>query len=233
MISLTVYTIYGGIIDKEEVEIADEIDTFFNSVKKELGNREIDAVVRESIKYKINDIDISNNTADVEIEITGLDLAQSFYELDMYHTFYREFSLRSSLLFTEPIMDTYEVYTYILNKNKKNTQTSNLKLQLNKSDGSWNVINRDDVFLSIEKNSIDMKIITEKAYENLEKARETAREKYLQEESTELTFEEYWANYLFEFITNRGYVTQFPFEDQQFSNRSEQGRLFLRPTVKM
>ncbi len=217
MISLTVYTIYGGIIDKEEVEVSNAIDTFFNSIKKELGNRAIDAVVRESIKYKINDIDISNNTANAEIEITGLDLAQSFYELDMYHTFYREFSLNSSLLFTEPIMDTYEVYTYILNKNKKNTQTSNLKLQLNKSDSIWSVINREDVFLSIEKSSIDMKTISEKAYDNLEKAREMAREKYLQEENTELTFEEYWANYLFDFINNRGYVTQFLFEDQQFN----------------
>jgi len=217
MISLTVYTIYGGIIDKEEVEVSNAIETFFNSIKKELGNRAIDAVVRESIKYKINDIDISNNTANAEIEITGLDLAQSFYELDMYHTFYREFSLNSSLLFTEPIMDTYEVYTYILNKNKKNTQTSNLKLQLNKSDSIWSVINREDVFLSIEKSSIDMKAISEKAYDNLEKAREMAREKYLQEENTELTFEEYWANYLFDFINNRGYVTQFLFEDQQFN----------------
>lgn len=216
MISLTVYTIYGGIIDKEEIEITNAIDAFFNTVKRELGNRAIDIVVRENIKYKINNMDIGNNTANAEIELTGLDLAQSFYEMDMYHTFYREFSLNSGLLFTEPIMDIYEVYTYILSKNEKNTQTSNLNLQLNKSDGIWNVINRSDVFRAIEKSSVDLKIITEKAYENLEKAREMTRERYLQEENTELTFEEYWANYLLDFIINGGYVTQFPFNDQKF-----------------
>ncbi len=217
MISLTVYTIYGGITDKEEIEITNAIDAFFNTIKKELGNRAIDVAVRESIKYKIDNIDIDNNTATAEIELTGLDLAPSFYELDMYHTFYREFSLNSGLLFTEPIMDIYKVYTYILNKNQKNTQTSNFKLQLNKSDNIWNVANKNDVFRAIEKSSVDLQTITDKSYENLEKAREMTREKYLQEENPELTFEEYWANYLLDFITNGGYVTQFPFNDQQFA----------------
>lgn len=221
MISLTVYTIYGGIIDKEEIEITNAIHSLFNAVKRELGNREIDVIIRENIKYKINNIDIDKNTAIADIEITGVDLAQSFYEMDMYHAFYREFSSNNSLLFTEPIIDTYEVYTYILNKNKKNIQTSDLKLQLNKSDGIWNAVNRGDVLRTIEKSSVDLKTITDKANDNLEKAREMIRERYLQEEQTELTFEEYWANYLLDFITNAGYATQFPFEDQQFRLNNE------------
>lgn len=216
MISLTVYTIYGGIIDKENVEVTSSIDNFFKDVKKELNNREIDKIIRDNIKYKIDDISIDNNTATAEVEITGLDLAQSFYELDMYHAFYREFTLNSDVLFVEPIIDTYDIYNYILNKNKKNTQTSNLTLQLNKSDDKWNVENKNDVFLAIEKSSVDLKSTADKSYENLEKAKEAAREKYLQENNTELSFEQYWANYLLDFINNKEYVTQFPFDEQKF-----------------
>ncbi len=215
MLSLTAYTIYGGILDKEELEVINDIHDFFNALKKSLGDRAIDIAIRDSIKYEIDDIDVDNNSAIAEIQLTGLDLAQSFYEMDMFHTFYREFSLNSGLLFTEPVMDTYDVYMYILNKNMQNTKNTDLTLQLNKPDQKWNVVNQGDVYRAIESISIDLKLITDKAYENLEKARNSTREKYTTEQP-DMEFEEYWVEYLYDFITNRGFVTQFPFQEQQF-----------------
>lgn len=216
MLSLTAYTIYGGILDKEEIEVTNSIDETFNTIKNELSHRDIDLIIRDNIKYKINNIDITNGSATADIDLTGVDLAQSFYEMDMFHAFYREFSLSSRRLFTEPIMDTYSVYTYILNKNVKNTQTNNLKIQLNKLNDVWKVSNINDIYRALEKTSISLSAITNKAYENLEKAREMINERYLQEKPTDKTFEEYWSDYLFDFITNTGYVTQFPFEELQF-----------------
>lgn len=216
MLSLTAYTIYGGILDREEIDITNSIDDTFNTIKSTLSHRDIDLILRENIKYKINNIDINNSSATADIELTGLDLAQSFYEMDMFHAFYREFSLSSNRLFTEPIMDTYSVYTYILNKNVKNTQTNNLQLYLNKLDEVWKVININDIYRALENTSISLSAITRKAYENLEKARKIINDRYLEEKPADKTFEEYWSDYLYHFITNRGYITEFPFEDQQF-----------------
>ena len=215
MLSLTVYTIYGGIVDNEESAVIDSINQVFDTVKDSLSSRDIDIIARDNIQYKINNIDITNNSATADIELTGVDLAQSFYEMDMFHIFYRDFSISGTVLFTEPIMDTYSVYTYILYKNMPNTQTSNIELQLNKLNGVWHVTNIDDIYRSIENTSIELSTLSNKVYENLAKARGMIRERY-QQEQPDKSFEQYWSDYLFDFITNRGYVTQFPFEEQQF-----------------
>jgi hypothetical protein len=216
MLSLTAYTIYGGILDKEEIAVKNSIEETFETIKNSLSHRDIDIIVRDNLRYKINDIDINNGSATASMELTGLDLAQSFYEMDMFHIFYREYSLNSRRLFTEPILDTYSVYSYILNKNLGNTRTSNLQLQLNKSNGKWEVNNIYDIYLAIENSSINIYDLTQKAYENLLKAREMVYERYLKERPANKTFNEYWSEYLYNFITNNGYVTEFPFENQEF-----------------
>lgn len=216
MLSLTAYTIYGGIVDNEEIAVTNSINEVFNNIKDSLSNRDIDIIIRDSIRYKINNIDITNDSAAANIELTGVDMAQSFYEMDMFHAFYREFTTSGTTSFTEPILDTYSVYVDILYKDITNTQTSDIELQLNKLNGAWNVINIDDIYRSIENTSIELSAISNKAYENLEKARDMMIERYQQDQPEDKSFEEYWSDYLFDFITNRGYITQFPFEEQQF-----------------
>ena len=218
MLSLTAYNIYGGIIDREEIKISNAIDETFNTIKGELSHRDLDIIIRDNLNYTINGIDISNGSATADIELTGVDLAQTFYELDMYHAFYRELSLHNRELFTEQIMDVYNVYQYILYKNIGNTQTDNVKLQLSKSNGDWNVNNIVDIYRALEDSSVSLNEISSKAYDNLESARKMMNESYLQEQPEDKTFEDYWVDYLFNFITNGGYVTEFPYEEQKFGN---------------
>lgn len=213
---LTAYTIYGGTVSGEQLEVRNYIENYFDNINEVLSSREFDLIEAESIKHNINNIKVEDNTATVDLSVTGIDNTQLTYELTMYHVFVRELATISNEIVNLP--NSRDIYEYLIKKNLDKTKNSDLILNLEKINSKWKFTDESahNLYNALRGVNIEQKVSADKAYKNLESASEIQREKYSEEGNIDISFIQYWINYLKNFIYSRGYVTEFPFEQQVF-----------------
>jgi len=212
---LTAYTIYGGTFTGEQIGVREVVEDYFNNLEQVLGNKELDMVEKEAVKHSIKDIEVNNNKASVELEVTGIDNTKLTYELIMYHTFIERLAVVSNEIVNLP--DSHNIYVNITKKNLGSSKKTNLTVSLEKTNGKWKITDesRRDLFSALRSTDISYKEFDRKAHENLKLALEKQTIKY-KEEKPDITLSQYLINYIKDFVNNEGYITEFPFEKQVF-----------------
>jgi len=164
-------------------------------------------LIAKRVDYQVYDITV-NDTKDkafAEIEITGVDMAKSYYEMEMFLNF---------MIMNDDINEdkAKELTTYIVNRNIDNIRSTSLNITLNKVNNEWVIAKDVNIQNTILGSSIPTDEIMNKVIDNYYDYIDNKTDLYT--ESSGLTLEEYLRECSNEFVDKymENYINYYSFD---------------------